>query len=110
MSILVRTIATGSSDATIKLWNREGQLLTTLEGHIDRVMSVSFSPDGQLLASTSVDNSVKLWNLKDLRLTSNLDTLVGQGCTWIDDYLRTNEKVEERDRQLCNGLISESEK
>ena len=95
-------IATGSSDATIKLWSREGQLLTTLEGHADRVMSVSFSPDGKLLASTSVDRTIKLWNLEDLRLTSDLDILVKQGCTWLKDYLKNNQKLEEGDRQLCN--------
>ena len=35
----------------------------TLEGHIEYVSSVSFSPDGKLLASGSGDGSIKLWRV-----------------------------------------------
>jgi len=35
----------------------------TLEGHADRVSSVTFSPDGKLLASGSDDKTIKLWNV-----------------------------------------------
>jgi WD40 repeat protein len=34
-----------------------------LEGHQDHVYSVSFSPDGKILASGSRDNTIKLWNI-----------------------------------------------
>ena len=37
--------------------------ITTLEGHTDRVTSVSFSTDNTTLASGSWDNTVKLWNV-----------------------------------------------
>jgi len=96
-----KQIVTGSADATIKFWNRDGLLLTTLEEHKDRVMSVSFSPDGKILASTSIDGAIKLWNLTDVKLTSNLNVLVTQGCHWASNYLRTNQKVEKSDRLLC---------
>ncbi|MBD2772854.1 WD40 repeat domain-containing protein [Iningainema tapete] len=101
---IIPITVTGSSDATIKFWNRDGQLLTTLEEHKDRVMLVSFSPDGNSLASTSVDGAVKLWNLKDLKLTSELNVLLKKSCDWVRDYTNTNQKLEPRDRTLCDGI------
>jgi len=44
-----------------------------LEGHADEVWSVSFSPDGQLIATASSDETVKLWSRKGQELT----TLIG---------------------------------
>ncbi len=35
-----------------------------LAGHTDGVYSVSFSPDGQTLATGSIDNTIKLWDVK----------------------------------------------
>ena len=56
------TLATASEDNTVKLWNRQGELLDSLEGHQNVVNSVAFSPDGETLATASDDNTVKLWN------------------------------------------------
>ncbi|NJK67561.1 MAG: hypothetical protein HC789_08455 [Microcoleus sp. CSU_2_2] len=41
-----------------------GQLLNTLQGHSHWVLSVAFSPKQPLLASSSVDGSIKIWDLK----------------------------------------------
>ncbi|MDF5719550.1 MAG: hypothetical protein PUP91_03455, partial [Rhizonema sp. PD37] len=46
----------------------------TLGGHAKPVRSVSFSPDGKMLASTSNDNTVKLW---DTRTGKEITTLTG---------------------------------
>ena len=62
-----RTIASGSNDHTVRLWDVEtGTLKNTLR-HPDRVRSVSFSPDGRILASGCQDAIVRLWDGKDLR-------------------------------------------
>ena len=67
-------LASGSDDNTIKLWNRQGECLKTLQAHEAWVYSVTFSPEAEILASGSRDNTVKLW---DLRTGECLYTLVG---------------------------------
>ncbi|MFM6621008.1 MAG: WD40 repeat domain-containing protein, partial [Dolichospermum sp.] len=60
-----QTLASGSDDNTIKLWNaRTGNLLQTLTGHSSSVRSVAYSPDGQTLANGSYENTIKIWRLK----------------------------------------------
>ena len=58
-------IVSGSADATVKLWNVDtGELINTLRGHSDAVISVAMSPDREIMASGSRDGTVKLWNLE----------------------------------------------
>ena len=72
------TLASGSADGTVKLWDvATGTNIATLQGHTDWVSSVSFSPDGTTLASGSDDGTVKLW---DVTTGTNIATL--QGHTW----------------------------
>ncbi|MEK0180975.1 MAG: hypothetical protein EAZ78_11650 [Oscillatoriales cyanobacterium] len=81
------TLASGGEDNTVKLWNvgplqnnpqlnsidKTDLLLTTLRGHSKWVFGVSFSPDGQTLASGSADRTVKLWSLVDIHGKHPLD-------------------------------------
>jgi WD40 repeat protein len=58
-----KTIASGSADKTVKLWNASTyKNITTLTGHSNYVNSVAFSRDGKMIASASVDKTVKLWS------------------------------------------------
>lgn len=56
-----QTIASSSVDKTVKLWRRDGSLLTTFKGHTNSVACVTFSPDSKTVASASLDKTVKLW-------------------------------------------------
>lgn len=59
-----KTMASGSRDTTIRLWDAAtGRELRTFAGHLHSVNSVAFSPDGKILASGSEDKTLKLWDI-----------------------------------------------
>jgi WD40 repeat protein len=51
--------------------------LLTLTGHTDWIWSIAFSPDGQALASSSSDRTIKLW---DVQTQHCYKTLVGHAA------------------------------
>lgn len=68
------TLASGSEDSTVKLWEvRGGKLLRTLEGHQAEVWSVAFDPQGKTLASGSNDKTVRLWEVQSGKLLRTLE-------------------------------------
>jgi WD40 repeat protein len=73
-----RTLVTGSSDRTLKLWSTDSyQLFMTLEFGPDNdetdtyspsaVRAVAFSPDGQTLAAVGDRKGIKLWHTRRQR-------------------------------------------
>ncbi|MCI0709074.1 MAG: protein kinase [Chloroflexi bacterium] len=57
-------VGSADSDNAIRLWDTTtGELLHTLDQHLDVVTRVAFSPDGNWLASSSADTTVILWDL-----------------------------------------------
>jgi WD40 repeat protein len=62
------TLATGSMDGTIRLWNtRTGAAQAVLAAHMAETSDVAFSPDGRTLASIGKGESLKLWHVPTLR-------------------------------------------
>ena len=94
-----KMLASASADKTVKLWKSDGTLLKTLSGHNGAVVGVAFSPDGKTLASASYDGTVMLWNWQE---NQDLNGLLEQSCNWVQDYLKTNPKVKQEDRHLCD--------
>jgi cellulose biosynthesis protein BcsQ len=65
-----RTLASGSADRTVWLWNMTNPIQPIplgepLTGHTGTVFSVAFSPDGRTLASGSADQTIRLWDMTD---------------------------------------------
>ena len=57
------TLAFGSADNLVQLWNTDTAVhQRTLQGHANYVLSVAFSPDGQILASGDANGTVRIWN------------------------------------------------
>jgi WD40 repeat protein len=58
-----RTLATGSADHTVILWDTAtGIPRATLAGHIRAVVALAWSPDGKLLATSDESESTLLWD------------------------------------------------
>ncbi len=82
-----RTLATGSWDGAIKLWELERGALLWTGWQTNGILSLAFAPDGRTLASGGLDAVVQLW---DAKLGTNLQTLASQGSpvhalTWSPD-------------------------
>src|SRR5262249_60665474 len=59
-----KTLAPGSLDGTIKLWDvADGKEKATLRGHAGNVAAVAFAADGKTLVSAGQDGSTRLWDL-----------------------------------------------
>jgi WD40 repeat protein len=70
-----KTLASGSADKTIKLWDvSTGKEITNLQAHADGINSLVYSPDGKTLVSGSADKTIKLW---DAATGKELATLQG---------------------------------
>ena len=65
-----QTIASSSVDKTVKLWRRDGSLLSTFKGHTNSVACVAFSPDNKTIASASLDKTIKIWKTDGTLLTT----------------------------------------
>jgi len=56
-----------ASDKTIKIWETDtGRFVHTFQGHAEGISDVSWSIDGDYLASASDDKTIIIWSLEDV--------------------------------------------
>jgi len=71
-----RQIVSGSRDKSIRLWNTLGECKYTIteDNHTDWVSCVRFSPSAKnpLIVSCGWDKLIKVWNLNNCKLKTNL--------------------------------------
>ncbi len=82
-------LVSGNDEKTIELWSTvDGKEIWNQKPHSDSVRSVVWSPDGKMLASASIDKTVKLWSLegkqvKALRTIKNRSWV--ESAAWSSD-------------------------
>lgn len=79
-----KTLASGSSDGTVKLWDMAtGEVVATLRAEpadVPGVQSIAWSPDGRNLASGNHDGTIRLWALATRKTVITLQSNI----EWID--------------------------
>mmetsp|Transcript_40595 Transcript_40595/g.135282 ORF Transcript_40595/g.135282 Transcript_40595/m.135282 type:complete len:538 (-) Transcript_40595:110-1723(-) len=72
-------LASGSDDFTVFLWAPAAgkKPIARLTGHVQLVNAVTFSPDGQWLASGSFDGAIRLWAARTGKFVAALRGHVG---------------------------------
>jgi eukaryotic-like serine/threonine-protein kinase len=65
--------STSIMENEVRLWNATtGREIATLHGHSFRCANVAYRPDGQSLASASLDGTVRVWDVRSITLASAL--------------------------------------
>ena len=86
-----RVLASGSADATVKLWDgRTGEEQRTISEIRSTVTSLAFSPSGRWLAVAAVDLSIRVFDLRNGKLvkkffghTKPVEALVFHPHSWL---------------------------
>ena len=64
-SYTYRSVVSCSADLTIKVWdtNNDYKCIRTLYGHDHNISSVTMIPSTDIIASSSSDKTIKLWEM-----------------------------------------------
>ncbi|MDP9142337.1 MAG: TIR domain-containing protein [Pseudomonadota bacterium] len=65
-------IAAGTLEGLLVLWQPDSGVVRILEGHSQTIQTVAFDPTGRLLASTSRDGEIIVWDMQSGQLLQRL--------------------------------------
>ncbi|VXD17528.1 hypothetical protein PL8927_600002 [Planktothrix serta PCC 8927] len=98
--IAIATSPIEESDVNlVGLWDFQDTKLAEYKSKLDKISSLSISPDGSIITIFG-ENKDK----KEIVQVGGLDELFAKGCDRIRDYLQNNPNVPESDRQLCDRV------
>lgn len=60
---LVAIASNEENKKLIRIWNKSGDLLKLLKGHVDDISALSFSKDNQRLVSGDISGNIKIWDI-----------------------------------------------
>jgi WD40 repeat protein len=81
-------IASGGKDGGVSLYDGSTlKKINTFKGHGDWVMDLAFSPNGRLLATSSTDQTVKVWDIKAMQKVADIpkQSFVGSPLCFTGD-------------------------
>ena len=88
-------IATCALDRMVRIFNLQGQCLTTCKGHTGNVLSLAWTPDSKHVVSTSVDGTIRKWDVvsgdevqkTDLKIRTDSLEISSNGVIYAGDDL-----------------------
>ena len=88
-------IATCALDRMVRIFNLQGQCLTTCQGHTGNVLSLAWTPDSKHVVSTSVDGTIRKWDVTsghevqktDLKIRTDSLEISSNGVIYAGDDL-----------------------
>lgn len=101
----------GNSQGTVYLWNLSTkQQIRILRGHTGKITSISFSSNGNYMATASYDNSLRVWNINDL---NTLPVVINDSGAWItsaiftkdDNFILTGDKIGDIRKYPVNAKV-----
>jgi WD40 repeat protein/tetratricopeptide (TPR) repeat protein len=103
-----KILASASVDGTIKLWDINGTLITTLKPSLEQILAVNFSPDGKTLVGIqkTEPSRIGIWSIDTNQVNENTNTLLKKACDQLSDYLDTSPNVSNINQKICDEFNS----
>jgi len=101
-----KILASASLDGTIKLWDVNGSLITTLKPSLEPILSVNFSPDGKTLVGiqNTKPNRIGIWSIDTTQVNENTNDLLKIACGKLHNYLENSTNVNKINKKICDEL------
>lgn len=85
-------LVTAGRDAKIKVWTLDGTLTQSIDAHWFTIHKLKSNPSGRFLVSTSMDKTIRIWDVHSFNLLKVIDHVKFEGhksavnsCLWLTD-------------------------